>query len=145
LVTSSAFIVAFPPEPKGDTGWRALTVANDFGGYFWHIKIRATPQWLAAALEVSPDQDLQIPAFPNLASVVAAGQLRSCRLESHVIACAYPVRGSARTEGNRVVVAVTELAWLQMIWRQRPTIVHLARGQQNTTYQWMDSIVVEYH
>ena len=144
LITPSALVVAFPPEPRADTGWHPLSLDNASAGYFWHIMFRGTPEWLAAGFTVDPDLDLQIPSFPSLQALVAAGHLSACRLDTHIIICGIPLRGRARAEAGRVIVTITDREWLPRLQGLHPTSVHLSRGQENLKYLWRDTVIVTH-
>src|SRR5712692_6234331 len=77
IITGEVLLVAFPPEPRGDTAWTRFTVRNRFAGYFWHILIRTHDRWLAAGFQVDQNDKLEMPSFPSLTAVVAAGRLAS--------------------------------------------------------------------
>ncbi len=129
---SAGLVVVFPWEPRGDSGWGLLKVANRYGGYFWHVRVRVAGRWLAAGLQVDPDSDLVLPAYSSLRAVVAAGALRSCRLDSHVIACAGAIEGRAWVNGDHVVMAITDRRWRRALAAAHPDSVWLSRGEQNT-------------
>jgi len=144
IVTREALLVAFPPEPRGDTAWTRFTVRNRFAGYFWHILIRTHDGWLAAGFQVDPTDKLKMPSFPSLTAVVAAGRLASCRLETHIIACFDPIEGTVHVERGQVVIAITDAHWLGVLARERLPRVHLARGQENG-YAWQEAIPLLFH
>jgi hypothetical protein len=144
IVTGEALLVAFPPEPRGDTAWTHFTVRNRFAGYFWHILIRTHDGWLAAGFQIDPNDKLEIPSFPSLTAVIAAGRLASCQVETHIIACADPIEGTVRAEGSRVVISITDVHWLGVLTHERPPRAHLARGQQNA-YAWRDSLPLLFY
>ena len=143
-VQAAGLVVLFPSEPRGDTGWSSLKVSNRYAGYSWLVTVRTAKRPLSAALVVDPDHDLQVPAFQNLRAVVAAGELRSCMRDVHIISCAYALDGQAWAQGDHVVIAITDKEWRATLAAAHPDSIQLARLQENTKYDLSIAVPLRY-
>ncbi len=143
-VQSEGLVVVFPSEQRGDSGWGRIKVENRYAGYFWHVRVRVAGRWLAASLQVDPDSDLVLHAYSSLRAVIADGNLRSCRLNSHVITCADPIEGRAWVDGDHVLVAITDKRWRRALAAEHPDSLWLSRGEQNQRYDLNVAVPLAY-
>ena len=143
-LSPSALVLSFPESACGRCERPSEILPNRFAGPFWQVLIKADTGWLAAVHQIEPDSALQLPAFGSAAALIEAGRSLNCRLDSHVIVCAEPLKARATIQPDAVVLAVTDRRWLERLRASRPTTAHLAFRQYNTTTLWQDSVRIEY-
>ena len=128
-VQSVGLVVAFPSDPRGDTGWTPQEGTRTIAGYFWHVSFRTSKGWLWAALQLDPAAVSELPEHPSLAAVVAAARVSSCELDTHVVTCGDPIKGRAWVVGDHVVIAITDKRWQDALLAEHPDSIEIRRGR----------------
>ena len=91
------------------------------------------------------DSPLVVPARSSTEAAVAAGQFVNCHLQTHVIACGEPLRGSVHVVNGDVVFHILDSRWARTLRGEHPRSARLlfVRGGQEVI--WDGVVDIDYH
>ena len=125
VVTSDAFLIAFPVIAPGDTIWRASAWDRVPRYYEWRFGARTTPT-VSVEIQSSGEQTAHAPE--RLAAALSTSELRRCRSGGHVLTCAETLAGDARVAvrdggGQYVEITVRDRGVVAAYRTSRPAYV----------------------
>src|SRR5882724_4414416 len=125
-------LIVFPADSQTDFPWPAQTLTDRFAGPFWNV-VAASPgrSPVAAAAQLRSVDSLILGPYPSLDAVVSETQLYNCELEAHVIHCYKPLSGVVTVDRGRVLIRITDAAWVRQLNEQRPDSAWLRVDRPN--------------
>jgi hypothetical protein len=134
----------FPRAAGSGISWPAGRAASRWSTDQWRLMIPLDPHWLVAAHRLEVDSSLAVPARASTDAAVAAGHLVSCELDTHVIACGEPLKGSVEVVQGEVVFHVRDSNWRRTLRAKRPRSARLLflRGAEEVL--WEGVVDIEY-
>lgn len=137
-------IAIFPRVIGSQLSWPAPRVGSRWDGGQWRLMIPLNPHWLVAAHQLEIDTSPIAPARTSTEDAVAAGHLVDCELDTHVLACGAPLKGSVAVVDGQVMFRIRDPRWKRRLQRDRPRNARLlfVRGGQHVV--WEGVVDIDY-
>ncbi len=144
LVGSREVVAVFPRAIGSAISWPAAGVASRWAMDQWRLMIPLEPHWLVAAHQVEVDSTLVAPARASTEAAVAAAHFVNCDLNTHVIACGEPLKGSVELVNGEVVFHIRDFRWRRTLRAKHPRSARLlfVRGGQEVV--WGGVVDIDY-
>jgi hypothetical protein len=144
LVGMKEVTAVFPRAIGSEMSWPAGRVASRWAMDQWRLMIPLESHWLVAAHQLVVDSSLVVPVRPSTEAAVAAGQFVNCDLQTHVLACGEPLRGSVEVVNGEVVFHILDSRWGRTLRGEHPRSARLlfVRGGQEVI--WEGVVDIDY-
>jgi hypothetical protein len=144
LVGKEEVVAVFPRAIGSEMAWPAGRVASRWTMDQWRLMIPLEARWLVAAHQLVVDSSLVVQARSSTEAAVAAGQFVNCDLQTHVITCGQPLRGSVNVVNGEVVFHILDSRWGRALRGEHPRSARLlfVRGGQEVI--WEGVVDIDY-
>jgi hypothetical protein len=135
----------FPAGAQPDFPWPAQVLSDRFAGPLWNfLAMRPGESATAAAAHLGSLDSLKLPAYSSLAAIINRVHLYDCDLETHIIVCQRPLRGTVTVDSGRVLLRITDESWLRRLNRQHPDSGWLRVDGPNRSLTWHHRVPIRY-
>jgi hypothetical protein len=143
-VADRELTVAFPWDSTAVRARPSVVLPDAWAGPGWRVMIRPDTAVLTAVHQVYPDTSLTLPRYGSVTEVVRAGELRDCQLDDWILVCGKTLRGRTEVIDQRVVLRITDRAWIDHLRRSRPRYAHLGRQGAGPEPEYAESVAIQY-